>query len=293
MLVSATRWGVVATRWGVVATLVAVLSGGRATAAGRQVVVAADGTGQFRTIATALESVRDASQDNPVDILIKPGTYAETITTRDWINLVGENRETCVITYAGGPEDTVHKHTIWATSNTAIRNLTLVGLEVKYVIHSDGGAAYLLTIENCTLRREYPTPHAREYAAGFGIGLRGNQHIVMRNCLIEADLPIYWHNWDAQKTACSMTLEQCVLKGKKNAIGIYNLGSGQKDCFVLHDCVLESEGPAVDYANLREIKGTTWNGHSETVLLGSGNTMGAVSGSTLQDDAGHRLSGSN
>ena len=65
----------------------------------RQVVVAADGSGQFTTIAAAIASIKDATKDKPVDILIRPGTYAETITTRDWINLVGQDREKCVITF--------------------------------------------------------------------------------------------------------------------------------------------------------------------------------------------------
>jgi hypothetical protein len=174
---------------------------------------------------------------------------------------------------------------------TIIKNLTLIGLEVKYTIHADGGSAYVLNIENCTLRREYPSARAKKYAAGFGIGLRADQHIQMKDCLIEADLPIYWHNWNEQKSSCSMTLDRCVLKGKKSAIGLYNLGSGQKDSCVLHDCVLESEGPAIEYANLRDVKGTTWSGQSETALIGSGNKMDTVSGSAIKDDSAKRQSG--
>ena len=104
---------------------------GPAAAETRKVIVAKDGTGQFATINEAMDSVIDAAEDNPVDIVIKPGVYEETITTRDWINLVGENRETCVITYDGDPANIESEHTIWATSNTTIKNLTLIGLMVK------------------------------------------------------------------------------------------------------------------------------------------------------------------
>lgn len=257
----------------------------------RKVIVAKDGSGQFTTINGAMESVNDATRDSPVDIIIKPGVYAETITTRDWINLVGEHRETCVITHDGAPENIEREHTVWATTTTTIKNLTLIGLTVKYTIHSDGGSAYVLTIENCTLRREYPTARSRDYPAGFGIGLHADQHILMKNCLIEALVPVYWHNWNEQKSSCSMTLERCRLTGTVRAIKVSNLGSGQKDYYVLHDCILESDGPAIEYTNSRNVSGVSWNGQSETSLIGSGNKMGTVMGSTMQDDSAARQSG--
>ena len=258
----------------------------------RKVVVAQDGSGNFTNIAEAIASIKDATPAAPVDIIIKPGTYKETLTTRDWVNLIGENREKCVITYDSGATSNIHLyHTIWAVSNTKIQNLTLIGQTVKYVIHSDSGADYILIIENCILRREYPTEKAKGYNAAFGIGLRGNQHIVMKDCVIDALLPIYMHNWNEQKSACSMTLEKCALKGHDFALGIYLLGSKQRDFFVIHDSTLNGAKGSINYVNFRDIKGTTWHGDNEMVLTGSGNTLTGINGTEMKDDASNRRSG--
>ena len=257
----------------------------------RKIVVAADGSGDFTCISGAIASVKDATRSLPVDIVIRPGTYNETIKTRDWVNLVGDDRDKCVITYDSGATTNIHKyHTVWATSNTRIKNLTMIGKTVKYVIHSDGGREYLLELENCTLRREYPSELARNYNAAFGIGLHANQHIVMSNCLVEADLPVYMHNWNDQRVPCSMTIENCALKGKDYAIFISLLGSKQRDFFVVHDSALVGAKASVNYTNMRA-KGTKYYGENELVLSGSGNNMTGITGTEMKDDAGNRLSG--
>jgi hypothetical protein len=256
----------------------------------RKIVVATDGSGNFTSIAEAIASIKDAIQASPVDIIIKEGTYKEMITTKNWVNLIGEDREKCIVSYDSGTEKDVHKyHTVWATSNSKIKNLTLIGQTVKYVIHSDGGGNYILTIENCILRREYPTEDSKKYSAGFGVGLRANQHIVMKDCVIDANLPIYMHNWNKQSSSCSMTLEKCSLKGQDYAIHIGMLGSQQRDFFVIHDSTLIGSKASIDYKNYRDIKGTTWYGDNEITVTGSGN--GNITGAEFRDDSQKRQSG--
>jgi len=256
-----------------------------------KVVVAADGSGDFSCITGAIASVKNATQSSPVDIIIRPGVYTETIRTRNWVNLAGEDRDKCVVTYDSGAKSNIHLyHTIAATSNTRIKNLTLVGKTVKYVIHSDGGREFLLEIENCTLRREYPSEESRQYKAAFGIGLHAGQHIGMSNCLVEADLPVYLHNWNDQAAPCSMTIEKCVLKGKEHALFISLLGSKQRDFCVVHDSVLAGAKAGIIYTNMCIVK-LNYVGENEMLLLGSGNTMDAISGTKMEDDSGRRLSG--
>lgn len=271
----------------------ALACGAVLAAESRHIVVAQDGTGQFKTITEALESVKDAAKERPVDINIKPGTYVETITTLDWVNLIGENRDTCVIRYDGGPDaaNTVKKHTVWATSNTTLQNLTIVGIRVKYCIHSDGGRAYVLIVENCTLRREYPDGEPKTFPVAFGIGLHADQHIVMKDCLLEAELPIYMHNWFDQRSSCSMTLEKCLLQGKICSLEICCLGSKQRDFFVIHDCVLEGLESGVKYVNSGPSLNPKWNGISEIELLGSGNGSVKITGAEIKDDYQKRQPG--
>jgi len=65
-------------------------------------VVAADGSGQFTNVQAAIMSVPSGSRTNPVVIHIKPGTYKELIYVqreKRFFSLVGENPATTVITY--------------------------------------------------------------------------------------------------------------------------------------------------------------------------------------------------
>ncbi len=65
-------------------------------------VVAADGSGQFTNVQTAIMSVLAGSRTNPVVIHIKPGTYRELVYVqreKRFFKLVGEDPATTVITY--------------------------------------------------------------------------------------------------------------------------------------------------------------------------------------------------
>lgn len=80
------------------------------------IVVARDGTGQFRTIGEAIEVCR-AFMDYHKVIFVKRGTYKEKLIIPEWltnIELCGEDRDNTVITYddhANIPMDA----TLWPT----------------------------------------------------------------------------------------------------------------------------------------------------------------------------------
>src|SRR5256885_15502417 len=66
-------------------------------------VVAADGSGQFKTVQEAINAVPQTTRfDNPAIIHIKPGIYKELIYTQHekrFVHLVGEDPEKTVLTY--------------------------------------------------------------------------------------------------------------------------------------------------------------------------------------------------
>jgi len=66
------------------------------------IVVAADGSGQFTNVQAAIMSVPSGSRTNPVVIHLKPGTYKELIYVqreKRFFRLVGEDPATTVLTY--------------------------------------------------------------------------------------------------------------------------------------------------------------------------------------------------
>jgi len=68
-----------------------------------RLVVAADGSGQFKTVQEAINAVpQTTSSTNPTIIQIKPGIYKELIYVqreKRFVHLVGENPEKTVLTY--------------------------------------------------------------------------------------------------------------------------------------------------------------------------------------------------
>jgi pectinesterase len=78
------------------------LSGAAARAKSVEIVVAADGSGNFRSVQEAIMSVPAGSADSPVIIHVRPGTYRELIYVqreKRFFRLVGEDAATTVLTY--------------------------------------------------------------------------------------------------------------------------------------------------------------------------------------------------
>jgi pectinesterase len=88
--------------------ILAINSGGQSVASSQSavkpinIVVAADGSGQFKTVQEAVMSVPSGSRSNPVIIHIRPGTYKELIYVqreKRFFHLVGEDPEKTILTY--------------------------------------------------------------------------------------------------------------------------------------------------------------------------------------------------
>jgi pectinesterase len=67
-----------------------------------EIVVAQDGSGQFKTVQDAIMSVPAGTASNPVVIRIKPGTYKELIYIQHekrFFRLIGEDARTTILTF--------------------------------------------------------------------------------------------------------------------------------------------------------------------------------------------------
>src|SRR5262249_953433 len=66
------------------------------------IIVAADGSGQFKSIQDAIMSVPSGHRDKHVIVRIKPGVYKELLFVmreKCFFHLIGENPEKTIITY--------------------------------------------------------------------------------------------------------------------------------------------------------------------------------------------------
>ena len=74
----------------------------------REITVAADGSGDFKTITEALEAIR-AYMDYRVTVNIKNGEYHEKLVIPSWlenVDFIGEDPEKTIITYNDTPNST-------------------------------------------------------------------------------------------------------------------------------------------------------------------------------------------
>ena len=83
--------------------LVCLTVGADSVAAQTKIVVAADGSGQFKTVQEAINAVPQTTRpNNPAIILIKPGIYKELIYVQHekrFVHLIGEDAEKTALTY--------------------------------------------------------------------------------------------------------------------------------------------------------------------------------------------------
>ena len=153
------------------------------------IVVARDGTGEFRTIGEAVEVCR-AFMDYTKVIYVKRGLYKEKLTVPQWltnIEIVGEDRDETIITYddhanirmpeTGRPMGTFRTFTVRVQgSGITFKNITIennaaqIGQAVA--LHTEGDR---LTFVNCRLLGNQDTIYTGN----------GGTRLFFKDCLIE------------------------------------------------------------------------------------------------------------
>lgn len=105
----------------------------------QNVVVVAKSGGDFDSIQAALDSITDASADNPYLIWVAPGVYVEKVTMKAHVDVQGAGEAATKITYVGDPsQDT---GTVVGVNDAELRFLT---------VENTGGDGYAIAIYNRT-----------------------------------------------------------------------------------------------------------------------------------------------
>lgn len=140
---------------------------------------AADGVYTFSTITAALAAIGDASAQNPYEILVMPGIYAEIFDTKAFVTIRGSGRDltkvTSSVTSMIGTRATVHV----LTEASPLRDLTIENTSAaqSVAVYVANGAQLEMT--GCRIS----TPAA---ATTFGVYLNQAGTFVIRDSQIEA-----------------------------------------------------------------------------------------------------------
>ena len=223
-------------------------------------VVARDGTGEFRTIDEAIEVCRAFMEYQKV-IYVKNGVYKEKLIVPSWltnITICGEDRDKTIITYDDHAnlrlEGTERKMGTFRTytlkievTNITIKNITIENNAAKLgqavCIHTEGDN---LTFENCRILGNQDTIYT---------GTPGT-HCYFHNCYIEGTTDFIF----GPSTAW---FENCELHSKANSyITAASTPQGQKYGYIFNHCRLTAE-PGVDKVYL----GRPWRPYAHTLFM--------------------------
>ncbi len=228
-------------------------------------IVAQDGSGNYKTIQDAVYAVRDLSQQK-VTIYIKKGVYKEKLVIPSWktnIALVGENRDSTIITYDDYATmrlkqrdeflktDTFRTYTSYTVliegNDCSLENLTIkntagrVGQAVA--LHVEGDR---FTAKNCTLLGNQDTLYT---------ATDGSRQFYL-NCYIEGTTDFIF----GEATA---VFENCTIKNLTNSyITAAATRPWRKFGFVFFDCKL-----VADSVVKKVYLGRPWRPYSKTVYI--------------------------
>ena len=230
----------------------------------KEITVALDGSGNYKTIQEAVNSVRDYGQ--PVTIHIKKGTYHEKLVIPSWktqITLVGEDKDNTIITnndYSGkanpGGKDAFGKDKFTTyTSYTVLvqgddfkaQNLTIentagrVGQAVALHVEADR-----CVFEHCRLLGNQDTLFATNE----------NSRQYYKNCYIEGTTDFIFGE-------ATCVFQSCIIKNLTSSFTTAaSTTPRQKFGYVFFDCKLIAD-TSVHKAYL----GRPWRAYAKTVFI--------------------------
>jgi pectinesterase len=229
-----------------------------ARAAQTELVVAVDGSGQYRSVQEAIMAVPAGTAENPVVIRIKPGRYRELIYVqreKRYFRLIGEDAEKTVLTYDlhanlpgpdGKPLGTFRTPSIVIDADDfAAENITFENsagpVGQALAIRVDGDRA---TFRNCRFLGWQDT-----------ILLNRGRH-YFENCYIAGHVDFIFGAATAFFERCHI---HCLGDGYVTAA---STPADQRFGFVFSNCKITAAAPGV-----RTYLGRPWRAHSAVIFL--------------------------
>ncbi|MBT8106672.1 MAG: pectin esterase [Gammaproteobacteria bacterium] len=237
---------------------VAVFAAGIATASA-DFVVAHDGSGDFRTIQTAIDAMKSFPPER-ITIRVKPGVYREKVVVHEWntrLSLIGESAADTVISgdehfkrVARGRNSTLFTPTMQVDADDFVaKNLTIENTA------GDIGQAIALTVNaNRAVFRNVRLLGNQDTLYVTGEGNR----MLFDNCYVEGTTDFIFGG-------ASAVFRDCRLHAKKNSyITAASTPAGAGFGFVFINATLTA-APGVDAVYL----GRPWREHAQTVFIDS------------------------
>ena len=239
--------------------IIALLCGVGSLSAAQQwkdtIVVARDGTGDYRTLTEAMEGIR-AFMDYKVTVLVKKGVYKEKVILPSWlenVDFIGENVENTIITYDDHANinkmGTFRTYTVKVSGNDiTFKDLTIENnaapLGQAVALHTEGDRLMFI---NCRFLGNQDTIYTGSEGA----------RLLFTNCYIEGTTDFIF----GPSTAL---FEYCELHSKRDSyITAASTPQNIEFGYVFKNCKLTA-APGVKKVYL----GRPWRPEGKTAVLG-------------------------
>lgn len=214
-----------------------------------EVTVALDGSGQYSSLRTCLQSINPSAL-NHYRVLIGPGVYElrNDYTEAEWNNedfiglmvpdyctLVGVDRDNCII--QATRTDGHQKHSTLNLSNTSgLENLTVKGTKTRYAVHDDFASnnhtEYKRTVKNCVFEGV-----DLYYNVAYGSGCQQGANWVFEDCVFNSNTGYGFsnHNNENWKRPASIKFKNCRFSGGSYGLRLGSLNINPKPTYVTFD----------------------------------------------------------
>ena len=218
-----------------------------------EIVVDINGSGDYTSLRSALESINNSSAKNQFIVKIKEGIYdiAADYTAQEWAvesdtfkglfvpdytTLVGIGNKENVIITASDITQREYISTLNLKNTSSLKNLTVRAKNLRYTIHDDMATAqngYERVIENCDF---YGETLQRTYV--YGCGIKQNADLKFKNCNFTTDatqnFSFLIHNNTNWNDNSKVLIENCRFMPYDTSYGVIlsSLNTGAKLTYV-------------------------------------------------------------
>jgi len=205
----------------------------------KKIVVAQDGTGQFKTVQEAFNSIPNNNK-KPISIFIKNGVYKEKLhldSSKNFITLLGEDRFNTILTFddhtgkVSPKGDTINTRTSWSF---LIKANDFTAINISFQNDAGFTAGQAVAVESDGDRCGF-----------FNCRFMGNQDVLFtnndqsrqyyKNCYIEGTTDFIFGS-------STVWFEQCHIHSKKNShVTAASTPKEKSFGYIFNDCVLTGD----------------------------------------------------